>query len=91
MSYVIYNKTTTRKLNSKYFATEAAAKAALTRAAKKDNTLIKADYAISETENFYDNIELMVERTNMMAGQKYMERANTPISCSPASETYWSC
>jgi hypothetical protein len=90
MSYVIYNKETTRKLDSKYYATEAAAKAALTRAAKKDNTLIKADYTIAETNNFYDNIELMVERTNLLSGKKYMERANTPLCCSPSSETYWS-
>ena len=32
----------------------------------------------------------MVERTNLMSGQKYMEDINTPNFCSPASETYWS-
>lgn len=31
-----------------------------------------------------------IEKTNMMTGKKYLERYDTPISCSPASETYWS-
>jgi hypothetical protein len=34
--------------------------------------------------------EHMVERTNLMSGEKFMEARATPISCSPASETYWS-
>ena len=89
MSYVVYNTETTRKLNSKYYATKAAAKAALTRAAKKDNTLIVSEYAVAETSEFYNNIEGMVERTNLLTGENYMERANTPNSCSPASESYW--
>ena len=32
----------------------------------------------------------MVERTNLMTGQKYMEPEDTPIYCSPAFESYWS-
>lgn len=32
----------------------------------------------------------MVERVNLMSGEKYMEAADTPRSCSPASESYWS-
>lgn len=31
-----------------------------------------------------------VVRKNMMTGKEYLERYDTPISCSPASETYWS-
>jgi len=34
--------------------------------------------------------ETMVERTNHMTGVRYMERFDTPLSCSPSSETYWS-
>lgn len=33
---------------------------------------------------------VMVERVNLMSGQKYMEDENTPLACSPSSETYWS-
>jgi len=32
----------------------------------------------------------MVERTNLMSGKTYLEDEDTPLSCSPASETYWS-
>ena len=32
----------------------------------------------------------LVERVNLMSGDKYQEAADTPVSCSPASETYWS-
>jgi hypothetical protein len=90
MTHVIYNKDTTRLLNTKAYATPGAAKAGLTRAAKADNTLIKADYDVAESRWFNDFIEKQVTKTNMMSGKEYKERINTPISCSPASETYWS-
>ena len=32
----------------------------------------------------------MVERVNLMSGEKYMEAEDTPNFCSPASEAYWS-
>ena len=32
----------------------------------------------------------MVERTNLMSGRTYLEDEDTPRSCSPASELYWS-
>ena len=32
----------------------------------------------------------MVERTNIMTGQKYMEKKGTPAFLSPACESYWS-
>ena len=31
-----------------------------------------------------------VTRKNMMTGREYQERFDTPYSCSPSSETYWS-
>lgn len=34
--------------------------------------------------------ETMVERENAMTGETFRERFDTPRSCSPASETYWS-
>ena len=34
--------------------------------------------------------EDMVERTNIMTGQKYMEKKDTPVFMSPACESYWS-
>jgi len=32
----------------------------------------------------------MVTRKNIMSGTEYQEDVNTPLCCSPASETYWS-
>jgi len=32
----------------------------------------------------------MVERINLMSGKTFLEDADTPIYCSPASESYWS-
>ena len=32
----------------------------------------------------------MVERVNLMTGEKYQEDVNTPNFCSPASESFWS-
>ena len=37
---------------------------------------------------FYEN-EPMVERTNLMGGNKYMERLNTPYFLSPARDAYY--
>ena len=34
--------------------------------------------------------ETYVTRVNMMSGLEYKEHFETPIYCSPASETYWS-
>jgi len=31
-----------------------------------------------------------VTRINLMSGKEYEESVNTPLCCSPASETYWS-
>jgi hypothetical protein len=90
MTHVIYNKDTTRLLNTTTYATRSTAWAGLTRAAKADCTLIKADYDVADYHMFHNFIEKQVTKTNMMSGKEYQERANTPISCSPASETYWS-
>ena len=34
--------------------------------------------------------ETWIVRRNLMTNIQYKERYDTPISCSPASETYWS-
>ena len=90
MAYVIYNVNTTRFLNRNTYATESAAKAGLTRALKADNTMIRSDYGIAASVDFHNDIEKKVTRTNMMSGIAYQERINTPLHCSPASESYWS-
>lgn len=84
------------------YKTMPAAKAALTRMTNKywkdsvadNNYQIDQDpqfaYGIAESTHYHENIERMVERTNMMTGKKYMESVNTPRYCSPSSEAYWS-
>ena len=91
MSYVVYNTQTTRIVGSrstKYWKSEAAAKAHLTRMGKMGYNV--DEFAVAETNTFYDSIEASVTKVNLMSGKEYQERANTALSCSPASETYWS-
>ena len=94
MAYVVYNIETTQTVNEKRwgcetFKTEAAAKAARTRMIKR----IKYDpnqLAIAEVAFYTQNIAKTVTRTNLMTGNTYQESVNTPMCCSPSSETYWS-
>lgn len=94
MAYVVYNVGTTQTVNEKRFGretykTEAAAKAARTRMIKR----IKFDpnqLAVAEVAFYTQNIATTVTRTNLMTGKTYQESVNTPMCCSPSSETYWS-
>ena len=38
----------------------------------------------------YEIHETWVTRTSLMGGKEFQERYDTPRSCSPSSETYWS-
>lgn len=92
--FVIYNTATTKIVKERfyskaYYATEAAAKAAITRFAKK-GICNKDEVAIAEGNYYSANIEAKVKQINMMSGKEYYESVNTPSYCSPSSETYWS-
>jgi hypothetical protein len=99
MAYVIYDKAST-KLKGKAggYKTSAAAARALTlmekaRRASGDHdpaNHCKVRFAIADDAYFYGHIEKRVMKTNLMTGKQYMESVNTPLACSPASETYWS-
>jgi hypothetical protein len=68
------------------YKTHGAARATRTRLCNK------AGWSVSEL-NIVDTKHYqapMVERTNLMTGQKFMEDVNTPHFCSPSSESYWS-
>ena len=94
MAYVVYNIQSTQTVNEKRwgretFKTEAAAKAARTRMIKR----LKYDadtLAVAEVAFYTKNIAGTVTRTNLMTGKTYQESVNTPMCCSPSSETYWS-
>lgn len=88
--FYVYDKETTRfaikhTYSGKIYKTEAAAKAAITRLG-----LDKDAVAIAEVNEFHNNIEKQVTRTNLMSGKEFQEPVNTPIFCSPAFESYYS-
>jgi hypothetical protein len=99
-TFVIYNKATSAILkigtNPGRYAGMAAARAALTRFCKKSGLMPNNPlypeyiYGIAEIEHYYTKIERTVTRKNLMTGIEYQESVNTPIYCSPASESYWS-
>lgn len=88
MSYVIYDVASTR-LIGQGFELQRHAKASVTRSVNAGR-FNREDVAVTSSANYYENIEKMVERVNMMSGQTYMESVNTPNYCSPSSEAYWS-
>ena len=106
--FVIYHKETTQIVGKDLkadpyarYKSMAAAKAAITRAAKKMGNytggLMLIDpshplyvYGIARADGFFATIEKKVVKTNMMTGKEYMESPNTPLHMSPSSETYWS-
>ena len=95
MSFVVFEKSTTRyagkkaKYDKPIFGSIAAAKSHMARLIKSGK--YTADQlAVTDYKNFHDNIEQIVQRTNLMSGEPFFERINTPHYCSPSSDTYWS-
>ena len=94
MAFVVYDINSTQTVNEKRwgretYKTEAAAKAARTRMIKR----LKYDansLAISDVAFYTKSIAKTVTKINIMTGLPYEESVNTPLCCSPASETYWS-
>ena len=100
MSFVIYNPETTYILRivarhlgagmrKEVYATERAAKAALTRYHAKhpeDNV----DYKISDSATFHQFIEKRVVKNNLIGGGEFEQALNTPLCLDPSSETYHS-
>lgn len=97
MSFVAYNKETTvllrkdlRGSGSPYFDTAAAAKAAITRAAKK-REIVANDYAVIDAKTFFDTIEKKEIRVGIVGSdsKEFEVGVNTPWTSGPWSETYW--
>lgn len=86
MSYVIFNPSNGR-ITNQYYASERGAKIALTRLKKKDSNFDcyqVGDYLLAKMTS------TKVTKVNLMTGEEYQEDINTPLCCSPSSETYWS-
>jgi hypothetical protein len=99
MSYVVYHKDTTRylrnhpkvKTDHTSFATERAAKAALTR--EVNNGAVKReDFLIADWMEFHNKIEKTETVKSLMNpdGADIVQSVNTPRCCDPSSEQYWS-
>lgn len=96
MAFRAYHKETTRylafhrgvKTNKECFETASAAKAAITREAKRG--VIKAeDFGVLSVEEFA-KIEKTEKVKNLMTGSEVEQSVNTPHCCDVSSETYWS-
>ena len=99
--WYVYERDSTVIIKS--YKTRAAAQAAITRAHKKylkthiyypgsnaaeDDPLFMWAYA--DSAFFHDFIEKRVQKTNLMTGERFTQPVNTPRSCDPSSELYWS-
>ena len=96
MGFRAYNVATTRylcnhpnvKTNKEWFATAAAAKAAITREHNR-GAIHAASFAVASTDEFA-KLEKTVTVQNLMSGKDVVQSVNTPRSCDPSSELYWS-
>jgi hypothetical protein len=68
------------------YKTFGAARATRTRLCNKSGWSV-AELSIVDTQNYKPRT---VTRKNLMSGIEYQEDVNTPLCCSPASETFWS-
>ena len=84
MTYVLFN--VNNHADKRFFETSRGAKIA--RAAANKNSMY--EYEVASIEEFESKIVKMVEKTNLLSGEKFMERSDTPYYCSPSSETFWS-
>lgn len=96
MTFVVYHKDTTRYMRNHpevvtdktSFASEGAAKAAVTREAKR-GTIKAEDFLIAEKGLFHDTIEKTVTKKNSQTGKEFSQPINTPWCCDPSSETFF--
>ena len=95
MGYIIYNIKTTRILLGRngrsVWQTETAAKAGRTRILGSNPQLGTAgDYAIITIRDYYADVEGKETVKNLMTGKDVVQSVNTPHSCDPSCETFWS-
>ena len=90
MSYVVYNLETTMILNRQRHKTPKAAKAALTRAFNKGEIANKFEWSVADSKTFHEHIEKTKIVLNLVSKEPVEIPVNTPMSCDPSSETYWS-
>ena len=89
--YLVVNSKTNKAWGKSFYQKasyelESSAKAMCTRLNKKGDPV----FVVMSSEQFRAIPVKMVERVNLMSGEKFMEAEDTPNFCSPSSETYWS-
>jgi len=97
MSFTTFNTETTEfaylgKNGKIHYATESAATAAITRAINSGKITEEEakNIAIAQTDEYYRDIEGTRTVQNLMSGTDVEINVNTPRSCDPSSELYWS-
>jgi hypothetical protein len=89
--FVVYHVITAKIVGSKHrmsFKTEGAANAHLTRMGKMGYRT--NEYDVCSRWHYDTHVAKTVTKRNLMTNEEYQEDINTPLCCSPASETYWS-
>ena len=93
MAYVIVNRKT--KLGVRHprtgrtsYSTQSAAQAALTRLAKTHEA-VSSDWVLMSTCDYTAQVPMIAVKS-LMTGVEVQISADTPWSCNPSSETYWS-
>ncbi len=99
--WYVYDKRSSAVVKS--YKTHAAAQAAITRAHKKyvrafpyvpGSTAAEDDplswMAAADSYYYHLMIEQRVTKRNLMTGKEFTQSVNTPRSCDPSSELYWS-
>lgn len=82
--YVVYHIKST--MVHKIYMSESSAR----RSATAMNRRHPGQYNYAGLDDYNCDVVYMVERVNLITGEKYMEPSNTPAHCSPSTETYWS-
>ncbi len=97
MSYVVYEKASTKRIDNLMggpkqtsFASMAAARAARTRFLKAQMAFTEDDILIADSTEFYNRIEKEVEGKSARDGTLVKVKANTPYCCDPRFEKFWS-
>lgn len=101
MTVYVYDKRSTAIVRG--YKTFPAAQAAVTRAHKKyarafpyqPGSNVEDDdplywMALAEAQYYHLMIEQRVTKRNLMTGEEFTQSVNTPRSCDPSSELYWS-
>ncbi len=71
-----------------------------------ERSVLREDYNTDNLNMLYHTVKLTwpmsqgyryeikstsVTRKNIMSGEEFQMRSDTPLCCDPSSETYWSC